>query len=78
MGLAVASFKWAHEPVGVSTMEWGTRTAIDTHRKLHNRVPDVVYDLGAAGKEPMVRVLAHRAVDAAGVGVEIAGRLGEE
>jgi len=72
MGLAVASFDRAHEPEGVSTMEWGTRTAIDTYRKLHNRVPDVVYDLGAVGKEPMVRLLAHRAVDAAGLGVEIA------
>ncbi|MBW2738805.1 MAG: hypothetical protein JRE64_08135 [Deltaproteobacteria bacterium] len=52
MGLAVASFDRAHEPEGVSTMEWGTRTAIDTYRKLHNRVPDVVYDLGVVGKEP--------------------------
>ena len=59
-------------------MEWGTRTAIDTYRKLYNRVPDVVYDLGAVGKEPMVRLLAHRAVDAAKMGVEIAGRLGEK
>ncbi|MCD4840748.1 MAG: hypothetical protein K8R08_01865 [Methanosarcinales archaeon] len=77
MGLAMASFERAHEPEGVSTMEWGTRTAIDTYQKLHNRVPDVVYDLGAVGKEPMVRLLAHWAVDAAGMGVEIAGRLGE-
>jgi len=77
MGLAVASFDRAHEPEGVSTMEWGTRTAIDNYRKLHNRVPDVVYDLGAVGKEPMIRLLAHRAVDAAGVGVEIGRRMGE-
>ena len=49
-------------PLGVSTMEWGTRTAIDTYRKLHNRVPDVVYDLGAVGKEPMIRLMAHRGV----------------
>ena len=62
MGLAVTSFDKAHEPEGVSTMEWGTRTAIDKYRKLHNRVPDVVYDLGAVGKEPMVRLLAHRGV----------------
>ena len=38
----------------------------------------MVYDLGAVGKEPMTRLLAHRAVDAAGLGVEIARRLGEE
>ena len=54
-------------------MEWGTWTAIDTYRKLHNRVPDVVHDLGAVGKEPMIRLLADRTVDAAGMGVEIAG-----
>ncbi|MCL7412209.1 MAG: bifunctional hydroxymethylpyrimidine kinase/phosphomethylpyrimidine kinase [ANME-2 cluster archaeon] len=78
MGLAVASFDRAHEPQGVSTMEWGTRTAIDTYRKLHDRVPDVVYDLGAVGKEPMVRLLAHRAVDVAGLGIEIARGLGKE
>ena len=58
-------------------MEWGTRTAIDSYRKLHNRVPDVVYDLGAMGKEPIVRLLAHRAVDAAGLNVEIARWMGE-
>ena len=59
-------------------MEWGTRTAIDTYRKLHNRVPDVVYDLGAAGKESMIRLLAHQAVDAAEMGVKIGKRLSRE
>jgi len=38
----------------------------------------VVYDLGAVCKEPMVRLLAHRAVDGAGMGVKIARRLREE
>ena len=32
----------------------------------------MVYDLGAVGKESMIRLLAKRAVDAAGMGVEIA------
>ena len=59
-------------------MEWGTRTAIETYLKRHNRVPDVVvYDLGTVGEEPMIRLLAHRAVDAAEVAVEIARRWGE-
>ena len=58
MGLAVASFDRAHEPGGVSTMEWGTRTAIDTYRKPYHRVPDVVYDPGAVGKEPIIRLPA--------------------
>ena len=78
VGLTFASFDRAHEPGGVSTMEWGTQTAIDNYRKLHNRVPDVVFDKGAVGKEPMVRLLAHRAVDAAGRALEIARGLGEE
>ena len=51
-------------------MEWGTQTVIDTYRKPHNRVPDVVYDLGAVGEEPIVRLLAHRAVNAAGYNYE--------
>ncbi|MCD4842657.1 MAG: hypothetical protein K8R08_11780 [Methanosarcinales archaeon] len=28
-----------------------------TYRKLHNKVPDVVYDLGAVGKEPIIHLL---------------------
>ncbi len=58
-------------------MERGTRTAIETYLKRHNRVPDVVYDLGVVDKEPMIRLLAQRAVDAAGLAVEIARRWGE-
>ena len=45
---AGASFDRAQE-VGVSTMEWGTWTAIETYLKRHNRVPDVVYDLRVKG-----------------------------
>jgi len=59
-------------------MKWTTWTAIDTYRKLYNRVPDVVYKLGAVGKGPMIRLLTHRAVDAAGLTVEIGRRWGEE
>ena len=70
MGLAVGSFDRAYEPPGVSTVKWGTRTVIDTYRKLHNRVHDVVYYLGAVGKNPMIRLLTHTAVDAPGMGVK--------
>ena len=42
----------------------GTRTAIDTYPKLNNRVPDVVYDPGVAGKEPMIRLPSQRGVSA--------------
>ena len=37
----------------------------------------VVYDLGAVGKEPIIRLLAHRAVYAAEMAVEIGRRMGE-
>jgi hydroxymethylpyrimidine/phosphomethylpyrimidine kinase len=52
-GLKVSTFSREREPKEVSTMEWGTTQAI----KKFKGVPDVIYDLGAVGKEPMVRVL---------------------
>ncbi|NOZ77377.1 MAG: bifunctional hydroxymethylpyrimidine kinase/phosphomethylpyrimidine kinase [Euryarchaeota archaeon] len=52
-GLSVASFSREEEPEGVSTMEWGTDSAI----RSMGRVPDVIYDRGGVGKEAMVRVL---------------------
>ncbi|NOZ58194.1 MAG: bifunctional hydroxymethylpyrimidine kinase/phosphomethylpyrimidine kinase [Euryarchaeota archaeon] len=52
-GLKVGSFSREDEPRGTSTMEWGTLSAIDAC----GFVPDIIYDLGAHGKEPMVRLL---------------------
>ena len=34
-------------------MEWGTKHAIT----LLGRLPDVIYDTGSIGKEPMIRIL---------------------
>lgn len=53
-GLVVASFDRRDEPKGVSTLEWGTERAIVEA----GRIPDVIYDEGAVGKEAMMRVLA--------------------
>lgn len=50
---AIGTFSRENEPEGESTMEWGTRTAIAEL----GSVPDVIYDPGGFGKEPMVRVL---------------------
>ena len=36
-----------------------------------------MYDQDVTGKEPLVRLLAHRAIDAAWLAVEIAKRLGD-
>ncbi|RMF91610.1 MAG: bifunctional hydroxymethylpyrimidine kinase/phosphomethylpyrimidine kinase [Methanobacteriota archaeon] len=53
-GFAISSFDRGDEPKQVeSTMEWGTKEAV---RRL-GRVPDLIFDRGGAGKEPMIRVL---------------------
>jgi hydroxymethylpyrimidine/phosphomethylpyrimidine kinase len=50
----IGSFDRKNEPNNVkSTMEWGTNRVI---RKI-GFVPDVIYDTGSVGKEPMIRVL---------------------
>ncbi len=53
MGFTVATFRRTTQPEGISTMEWGTRTAIESA----GRVPDVIWDSGGIGKEAMMRVL---------------------
>ena len=40
------------EPPGVQTMDWGVASCC------REGVPDAIYDRGAVGKEPMIRVLA--------------------
>ena len=51
--LSVVSFDRAREPSGVSSMTWGVHRAIQKH----GGIPDVIYDKGGVGKEPMIRVL---------------------
>jgi hydroxymethylpyrimidine/phosphomethylpyrimidine kinase len=51
----VGTFDRSDEPKGVRTMEWGTNKAIEAL----GAVPDVIYDLGGHGKEPMIRVLGN-------------------
>ena len=48
----VCSFDRAKEPPGVQTMDWGVASCC------REGVPDAIYDRGAVGKEPMIRVLA--------------------
>lgn len=59
LGLSISSFERKDEPPGVGTMEWGVETAT----KKIGRVPDVIYDLGDVGKEPMIRILGKSAID---------------
>ncbi len=51
--LSVSTFDRTKEPKGVSSMTWGVHAAIDKF----GTVPDVIYDKGGVGKEPMIRLL---------------------
>jgi hydroxymethylpyrimidine kinase/phosphomethylpyrimidine kinase len=52
-GLSVSTFDREEEPRGVSSMTWGVHKAISDF----GRVPDVIFDKGGVGKEPMIRLL---------------------
>ncbi len=71
LGFSVATFSREDEPEGVSTMEWGVSEAM----KRAGRVPDVIYDPGAVGKEAMIRLLGKDAKEVAGRAVEIGMRM---
>ena len=59
LGMSISSFDRAKEPAGEATMSWGVREAS------HAFLPEVIYDLGAVGKEPMVRIFGRTAVEVA-------------
>jgi hydroxymethylpyrimidine/phosphomethylpyrimidine kinase len=58
-GLGIAAFDRRLEPKGASTMEWGVKSAI----KKEGGVPDIIYDKGGVGKEPMIRILGRDPLD---------------
>jgi hydroxymethylpyrimidine/phosphomethylpyrimidine kinase len=63
-GLAVSSFDRKYEPRRVKqtegeTLRWGVKHA----SVKRGRVPDVIYDLGEEGKEPMIRIVGRSAMD---------------
>jgi hydroxymethylpyrimidine/phosphomethylpyrimidine kinase len=49
--LEVCEFDRQKEPPGVSTMDWGVAHCC------REGVPDAIFDHGAVGKEPMIRIL---------------------
>ena len=71
MGLGIASFDRTKEPEGVNTMDWGTSDAI----KKYGEVPEIIYDKGGMGKEPMIRLLGTEATEIARIAVELAERI---
>lgn len=58
-GLSMSSFSRKDEPGGVSSMSWGTEHAIESY----GAVPDIIWDDGGHGKEPMIRILGKDAED---------------
>jgi hydroxymethylpyrimidine kinase/phosphomethylpyrimidine kinase len=52
--LSIGTFDRAREPKGVSSMTWGV------HKAIHDfgGIPDIIFDKGGVGKEPMIRLLA--------------------
>ena len=64
LGRVISSFDRRLEPPEVRAMEGGTLVwGVEEAIKAVGRVPDVVYDLGEVGKEPMIRVLGKSAID---------------
>jgi hydroxymethylpyrimidine/phosphomethylpyrimidine kinase len=67
LGWKVRAFDRAREPEAVKkreggSLEWGTETVLSEDAEM----PDVIYDRGEIGKEPMIRVLGrtpHEVVD---------------
>jgi len=75
LGLVVSYFDRAEEPPEVKrvdgrTIPWGVRRAVERL----GRAPDVIYDLGDVGKEPMIFLFGHTALEVA----QLAARIAEE
>jgi len=57
IGFEVCSFDRGDEPVEIknqegSSLEWGTQEVL-----MQGEIPDIIFDRGDVGKEPMVRVI---------------------
>ena len=60
LGFKIGFFDRVNEPKSVkSTMEWGTKEVV---KKL-GYVPDIIFDKGGLGKEPMIRILGKNPKD---------------
>ncbi|TGC08354.1 bifunctional hydroxymethylpyrimidine kinase/phosphomethylpyrimidine kinase [Methanolobus halotolerans] len=70
MDLSTSSFDRKDEPEKAQTMDWGTCNAIERH----GSVPDIIYDKGGPGKEPMIRVLGKNARNVTSIAISISER----
>ena len=57
LGYVVSCFDRQMEPTGTDTMDWGINKALMDSKLF----PDLIFDEGAPGKEPMIRVLGSSA-----------------
>ncbi len=78
LGFSVGEFDRRQEPANVkeiegSSLEWGTRRAIED---AGGAVPDIIFDRGDTGKEPVTRVLGDSPADVAGKIIKIAQEYG--
>ena len=76
LGYDVACFSRSGEPPDVkeregSSLEWGTKTVLVGREK----VPDIIFDRGDVGKEPMIRVLGKEPHDVVGKVLDIVKNL---
>jgi hydroxymethylpyrimidine/phosphomethylpyrimidine kinase len=73
MGLKISSFDRCDEPEQVNTMDWGVTFAIGNFNStVLKKVPDIIYDKGSVGKEPMIRLFGKNAEEVAHKAVIIA------
>ena len=74
LGLVIRSFDRKNEPISVknqegSTLEWGTQEVL----KRTNEIPDLIFDTGDIGKEPMIRVIGTTPMEVVTTALEIGG-----
>ncbi|MHC1630937.1 MAG: bifunctional hydroxymethylpyrimidine kinase/phosphomethylpyrimidine kinase [Methanotrichaceae archaeon] len=73
MNLKLSDFDREHEPEDAKTMSWGTKKAI----RYAGSVPDLIWDSGGLGKEPMIRLLGATSTEVASLAVDIAKNLAD-
>jgi len=67
--LEICEFDRAREAPGVSTMDWGVASCC------REGVPDVIFDRGAQGREPLIRILGEEPVSIAQTIVAVSHRV---
>lgn len=78
LGFAVESFDRSEEPKDIkemegSSLEWGTNLVLSRSRT----VPDIIFDRGDRGKEPMIRILGKTPAEVVEKAVRISRKMRE-